>query len=162
MTDNIIKVGMADLCVVKAPGVLITLGLGSCVGICLHDPLIKVSGMAHIMLPSSRVIRNNCNKAKFADTAIEILIDKMIDLGALKGRMTAKIAGGAQMFSFKSNNDLMKIGERNIEAVKCEINNCCIPIVAEDVGGDHGRTIEFYSSNGELRIKTIGKGIKVI
>lgn len=162
MAENVIKVGMADLNAARHPVVLTTLGLGSCVGVCLYDPLRKISGMAHIMLPSSKHVKNNSNKAKFADTAIEMLVCRMADLGASKSRIVAKIAGGAQMFSFKSSSDLMKIGERNIEAVREELKKWSIEIVAEDVGGSHGRTIEFYSRNGELKIKAIGKGIKVI
>lgn len=162
MTVNAIKIGMADLSASRDPSVLITLGLGSCVGICLYDPINRVAGMAHIMLPSSADIKNNGNKAKFADTAISMLIEHMTALGAVRSRLTAKIAGGAQMFSFKSANDLMRIGERNVEAVKKELARQSIPLVAEDVGGTYGRSIEFDSSSGELHIKTIGHGKKTI
>ncbi|MDI6704695.1 MAG: chemotaxis protein CheD [Bacillota bacterium] len=159
---SVIKIGMADLSAARDPSVLITLGLGSCVGICLYDPINKIIGMAHVMLPSSADIKNNGNKAKFADTAINVLIEHMSDLGANRSRLTAKIAGGAQMFSFKSANDLMRIGERNVEAVKRELEKHSIPVIAEDVGGNYGRSIEFDSANGELRIKTIGHGKKTI
>jgi chemotaxis protein CheD len=162
MEDNVTKIGMADLNAAKDPSVLVTLGLGSCVGVCLYDPVTKVIGMAHIMLPSSSEIKNNTNKAKFADTAIQLLLERMTNLGAMRNRLVAKLAGGAQMFSFKNANDLMKIGERNVEAVKRELGRFSIPIVAEDVGGSYGRSIEFYSSNGDLSIKTIGHGKKVI
>lgn len=157
---NLVKVGMADLKTTTSPGILTTLGLGSCVGICLYDPVIKVSGMAHIMLPSSKSIKNNSNLYKFADTGIDLLIDEMINKGALKHRLTSKIAGGAQMFSFASKSDIMKIGERNVIAVKKILKNYGIPIKAEDTGGSHGRTIEFHSLNGKLLVKTIGHGIK--
>ena len=105
-----IKVGMADLATAKPPQVLVTTGLGSCVGVCLLDPLVKVGGLAHIMLPDSTQARDVQNKAKYADTAIKILIDEMVNLGAIKRRMVAKIAGGAQMFNFSGNNSIMKIG----------------------------------------------------
>src|SRR5690554_3417790 len=120
MKEKIIKIGMAEVSAAKHPAVLITLGLGSCVGICLYDKAKQVVGMAHIMLPSSREIKNNSNKAKFADTAVELLLADMLGLGAQRHRITAKIAGGAQMFSFSSANELMKIGERNVQAVKSE------------------------------------------
>lgn len=158
--DKIIKVGMADLKTTKSPGILTTLGLGSCIGICLYDPMTKVSGMAHIMLPSSKSIKNNQNIYKFADTGIETLIDEMMANGASKHRMISKIAGGAQMFSFSSKNDIMKIGERNAVAVKKILKEFRIPIKAEDTGGNYGRTIEFHSLNGKLLVKTIGHGIK--
>ncbi len=161
--QGIIKVGMADLKVVKEPDILTTLGLGSCVGIALYDRIRKVAGLAHIMLPDSCQIKNNTNKAKFADTAIEILVNEMVKQGASESRMTAKITGGSQMFSFgNSGSDLMKIGYRNTIATKETLNRLKIPIIAEDTGGNYGRTIEFYSYTGELLIKTIGYGVKTI
>lgn len=160
--NSTIKVGMADLNTTSSPGVLTTLGLGSCVGICLYDPTTKIAGMAHIMLPSSKTIKNNSNLAKFADTGIEKLLDTMLKNGANKYRIVSKIAGGAQMFSFMSKNDMMKIGERNVQAVKEILNEMKIPIHAEDTGGNYGRTIEFYSENGVLLVKTIGHGTKEI
>lgn len=160
--STMVKVGMADLKVVAYPDALTTLGLGSCVGICLYDTTTKVTGMAHIMLPSSKAIRKNENTAKFADTAIVELIAQMEKIGAKKSRFIAKIAGGAQMFSFTSQNDSMKIGERNAEAVREILKDMGIPIKADDTGGNFGRTIEFYSESGKLIIKTAGKGIKEI
>ncbi|MBB6216501.1 chemotaxis protein CheD [Anaerosolibacter carboniphilus] len=162
MTGEIIKVGMADLNVIKHPGTLTTLGLGSCVGITLYDPVTKVSGLAHIMLPSSKAIRNNSNTAKFADTGIVQLLEDVIKIGASKSRLVSKIAGGAQMFSFSNKNDIMKIGERNVAATKEILDGLRIPIIAEDTGGNFGRTIELYSDTGILLIKTIGHGTKQI
>lgn len=159
---EVIKVGMADLRTVKAPGVLITLGLGSCVGVVLYDNYKKIGGLAHIMLPSSLEIKNNSNKAKFADTAIDMLLDEMISLGANKKNMIAKLAGGAQMFTFSTSNDVLRIGDRNIKASKKKVLELNIPIVAEDTGGNYGRTIEFNTQNGSLLIKTIGHGSKNI
>ena len=95
---NIIKVGMADLNVCKAPDGLTTLGLGSCIGLTLYDPVTKIGGMVHYMLPDSTKVSNNSNKAKFADTGIEELLKKVIAAGASKTRLVAKIAGGAKMF----------------------------------------------------------------
>lgn len=158
--STMVKVGMADLKVVEHPDALTTLGLGSCVGICLYDSVTKVTGMAHIMLPSSKAIRKNENVAKFADTAIVELISQMEKKGAKKSRCVAKIAGGAQMFSFSSASDTMKIGERNAEAVRALLKEIGIPIRADETGGNFGRTIEFFSENGKLVIKTAGKGIK--
>ncbi len=160
--SSTIKIGMADLNTTSCPGVLTTLGLGSCVGICLYDPTTRIAGMAHIMLPSSKTIKNNSNTAKFADTAIKKLFTDMISNGANKYRIVSKIAGGAQMFSFISKNDMLKIGERNVQAVKELLNEMRIPIHAEDTGGNYGRTIEFYSENGSLLVKTIGHGTKEI
>ncbi|NMA94765.1 MAG: chemotaxis protein CheD, partial [Clostridiales bacterium] len=123
-----IKVGMADLNVVLSPGILYTLGLGSCVGIALYDNRTKIAGLAHIMLPSSKAIKNNQNKAKFADTGIEMLIDKMVAKGAIIDNITAKIAGGAQMFTFQNEvSDLLNIGQQNISAVMDVLRDFGIP-----------------------------------
>jgi chemotaxis protein CheD len=157
-----IKVGMADLKVAKTPDALTTLGLGSCIGICLYDPGTHIIGMAHIMLPSSKTIKNNSNIAKFADTAIVKLLDDMTKEGANQRRLVGKIAGGAQMFKFTSGNDMMRIGERNADAVRSILSDLNIPILADDTGGTFGRTIEFYSETGTLKIKTIGHGVKEV
>lgn len=160
--QEIIKVGMADLKVVKYPNILTTLGLGSCVGIGLYDKQTKIAGLAHIMLPDSSQIKNNSNKAKFADTGIELLINQMVDLGCNRNRLIAKLAGGAQMFSLGNNSDIMKIGYRNAVATKEILSRYNIPIISEDTGGNYGRTIELYSDTGKLVIKTIGHGVKEI
>ncbi|CCQ93037.1 sequence specific deamidase required for methylation of methyl-accepting chemotaxis proteins (MCPs) by CheR [[Clostridium] ultunense Esp] len=159
---KIIKVGMADLNIVKAPGILTTLGLGSCVGIALYDRYNKIAGLAHVMLPSSKEIKNNENKSKFVDTGIELLIEMMIDKGAIKRNLTAKIAGGSQMFSFNNNSSILKIGERNVLATKEKLKELNIEILSEDTGGNYGRTIELNAEDGSLLIKTIGHGIKII
>jgi len=160
---EIIKVGMAELNVVHNPGVLITLGLGSCVAIALYDVKQKIAGLAHIMLPSSKNIKNNENKAKFADTAVYCLVEEMEKIGANIKDIQAKIAGGAQMFSFKNkNSDLLTIGERNVIATLQTLKEAGIPVVGQDTGGNYGRTVELYAQNGVLLIKTIGRGIKQI
>lgn len=160
--DNIIKVGMADLRCSRHPGVLTTLGLGSCVGIALFDPTKKIIGLAHIMLPNSLQVKNNTNVAKFADTAILKLVDDMIAMGASKAKLVAKLAGGAQMFAFDNSSDVMRIGLRNVISAKEKLAEMNIPIVAEDTGGTYGRTIELYSEDGKLVIKTIGHGTRQI
>lgn len=162
MSEKTIKVGMADLNVTKAPGLLTTLGLGSCVGIVLYDKVNKIAGLAHIMLPSSLEIKNNTNKAKFADTGIDELINNMIKLGGRKQNLIAKITGGSQMFSFNSDSNILKIGERNVIATREKLKDENIKIVAEDTGGNFGRTIILDSTDGSLYIRTIGHGEKTI
>ncbi len=160
--DNIIKVGMADLQSSKHPCVITTLGLGSCVGIALYDPGRRIVGLAHIMLPFSTQARNNTNIAKFADTATVKLVEDMVRLGAQKAQIVAKLAGGAQMFSFSDASDMMRIGLRNVIASKQVLESLKIPLIAQDTGGNYGRTIEINSENGKLLIKTIGHGLKEI
>ena len=133
--SEIIKVGMADLKTCVSPDGVTTLGLGSCVGIAIRDPVTKIGGLAHIMLPDSTTIRNSSqNIAKFADTGIDELVRQMEKLGARKARMVAKIAGGATMFTFQGRNDMMQVGERNVQAVKKKLKEINIPILAEDTG----------------------------
>jgi chemotaxis protein CheD len=117
--------------------------------------------MAHIMLPSSKQSRSSQNRAKFADTAIEDLIDEMEKVGASPKRLTAKIAGGAQMFNI-GNSEIMRIGERNARAVIEVLGQKNVRILAQDTGGNFGRTIIFDSDSGELLIRTIGQGERII
>ena len=159
---NMIKVGMADLKVCKCPDALTTLGLGSCVGVALCDPVTKISGLLHCMLPDSTQIRNNSNLAKFADTGIDELIRQMAALGANKNRLVAKIAGGAQMFAMTTTNDSLRVGERNAEAAKKKLKEYNIRLLAEDCGLNYGRTVEFYSETGDYVIKSVGKPVKTI
>lgn len=160
--SKMIRVGMADLNICKAPDAITTLGLGSCVGIVLYDPRKKIAGLAHIMLPDSTKVKTNENKAKFADTGISLLLEKLIQEGASKSNLLAKIAGGAQMFAFRSNNDMLRIGERNVEATKEKLKELGIHIVSEDTCCNYGRTIEFYPETCELVIKAVGKKIRKI
>ena len=159
---NVIKVGMADLNVCVSPDGITTLGLGSCVGIAVRDPVTKIGGLAHIMLPDSSAIRNNTNIPKFADTGIEELVKRVVAKGANRTRLVAKIAGGAQMFAFQNKNDMTRVGERNVEATKKKLAQLKIPILAQDTGKDYGRTVIFYPETGDFVIRAVGKPEKVI
>lgn len=140
-----------------APDAITTLGLGSCVGVVIYDATAKIAGLVHVMLPDSTKIKNNENKAKFADTGIEEMVRQVVEAGGVKSRLKAKIAGGAQMFAFSSENDLLRVGARNVEAVKEQLVRMQIPLTAEDTGNSYGRTIEFYPETEELLIKAVGK-----
>ena len=159
---NMIIVGMADLNIAKSPGVLTTLGLGSCVGIALYDSVKKIAGLAHIMLPDSKQFQSNVIIAKFADTGINKLISDMVRAGAVRTIIKAKIAGGAQMFAFDSKNESMRIGDRNVEAVVRILKSMNIPLIGQDTGANYGRTVELNSADGSFFIKTIGHGNKYI
>lgn len=159
---KMIRVGMADLKICRAPDAITTLGLGSCVGIVLYDPVNKIAGLAHIMLPDSTLIKMNENKAKFADTGIQVLFDELLKAGAKQSNLLAKIAGGAQMFAFCTGNEMLRIGDRNVESTKQKLKELDIRIVSSDTGLNFGRTIEFYPETNELHIKAVGKGIRII
>lgn len=155
---KMLKVGMADLKVCEAPDNLTTIGLGSCIGVAMYDPVTKISGLAHVMLPDSKQISNNANVAKFADTGIQELYDEMIEMGAKKTMLVAKIAGGARMFGFETDEtDIMNIGDRNVKASRDKLKQLGVRLLAEDTGLDYGRTVELYSETGDYLIKAVGK-----
>ncbi len=162
--SEIIKVGMADLKTCLSPDGLTTLGLGSCVGIAIRDPMTKVGGLAHIMLPDSTTIKNGYqNIAKFADTGIVELVAQMEKLGAKRSRMVAKIAGGATMFAFQGQSSIMgQVGQRNVDATKAILKEMNIPLLAEDTGANYGRTVIFYPETGEFHIRAVGKQESII
>ncbi|MCT2534546.1 chemotaxis protein CheD [Aquibacillus koreensis] len=158
-TETVVKVGIADLKFAKSPGILRTSGLGSCVGVVVYDLSSKIAGMAHVMLPdSTQSRRDDFNELKYADTSIDRLVSEVMEQGGRKFALKAKIAGGAQMFSFSSTNDMLRVGARNVEAVLNALANYRIPILAQDVGGNSGRTIEFYPETGKLKIRTVNQG----
>lgn len=160
--SEVIKVGMADLKVCVSPDSITTLGLGSCVGIALRDPVTKIGGLAHIMLPDSTSIRNNSNIPKFADTGIDELVRQVVAKGANRSRLVAKIAGGAQMFAFQTKSDMVRIGERNVEATRKKLRELGIRLLAEDTGKNYGRTVVFYPETGDFVIKAVGREQSVI
>ncbi len=162
--SEMIKVGMADLKTCVSPNSVITLGLGSCVGIAIRDPLTKIGGLAHIMLPDSTAMLNGCqNIAKYADTGIVELVRQMEKLGASRFRMVAKIAGGATMFAFEGNKSSVgQVGSRNVEASKAKLMELKIPILAQDTGANYGRTVIFYPETGEFHIRAVGKSESII
>ncbi len=163
-TQQIVRVGIADMGLVSAPNLIRTSGLGSCVGVVIYDLSKQLGGLAHVMLPDSS-LKNGTgtfNKAKYADTAVNELLLQLLNRGANKSALKAKIAGGAQMFQFSSISEIMRIGPRNIEAVKKQLMTLRIALVGEDTGGNSGRTIEFDPKTAVLSIKTVNKGISYL
>lgn len=159
---DVIKVGMADLNIAKAPNSLTTLGLGSCIGLTLYDPVAKVGGMVHYMLPDSTKLKNNENIAKFGDTGIKELLRRVIAAGAVQRRIVAKIAGGARMFEVSGLSSVGNVGDRNAEQAKAMLKELKIPLVAEDTGLNYGRTVILDCETGDFIIKAVGKPLKTI
>ncbi len=155
---NLVVVGIADQQIARPPDILVTYALGSCVGICLYDNLHRIGGLAHILLPEAFGDSGNINIYKFANTAIEALVKAMGRQGCVSYHMSAKIAGGANMFACSGRS----IGDRNVETVKKELQRLRIKITGEDTGANYGRTAVFNPENGSLTIKTVGKGNKVL
>ncbi|MFC0014372.1 MULTISPECIES: chemotaxis protein CheD [Allobacillus] len=158
-----VKVGIAGLDIVEHPGTISTIGLGSCVGAVIYDEQIRIAGLVHVMLPDSSISKvSEFKRGKFADTGIAAIIEMLLQKNAKKNRMKAKIAGGAQMFTSHSREDTIRIGPRNIDAVREVLAEHKIPIIAEDVGGNKGRTIEFSTENLLLKVRTIQQGEQFI
>ena len=156
-----VVIGISDMNVVKNGDSVITYALGSCVGIALYDKTRNIAGLAHVLMPSSKDVRDgNINVMKYVDTAIPELVKRMEMAGSVSHALVAKIAGGAQMFVMSGAN--FNIGERNIAMAKETLQKLRIPIVAQDVGSNYGRTVEIFSDTGIYRIKAIAKGVKDI
>ena len=154
--NELIKVGISDYAKSHSPSVIVTFALGSCVGICLYDNVKKLGGLSHIMLPDSTVAtKNEKNRMKFADTALVDLARELKAMGAK--RLTAKIAGGAQMFATPAVGFMGNIGDRNVKAVKAALALLNIPVTAEDTGKDYGRTVYFDLKTGVMRVQSIGR-----
>ena len=134
-----VVVRVADCAVEQGDTVLVTLGLGSCVAIMLHDPEVQAAAMAHVLLPSSSLARDTVNRAKFPETAVPLLIQRLARLGAYPRRLVGKLAEGASMFSQLVTPGTIQMGERNVLASRAALRAAQIPILRESVGGDSPR-----------------------
>jgi chemotaxis protein CheD len=162
--NKTVSVGISDYKISKSPDTLVTYALGSCVGITLYDSTTSIGGLSHIMLPSSslKTNRNDDERMKYADTAIPDLIKDLENKGAKRNALRAKIFGGANMFGTNGTSFVDTIGERNIEAVKKVLTEYEIPLVAEDVGANYGRTVYFQLEDGKVRVQSLGKNINEV
>ena len=152
MEIDFINVGIADCKIAEAPDILRTV-LGSCVGICIYDSQKKIGGLSHIMLPDKK--RDSASYLKYANTAIPFMLEEMEKLGSKKENMVAKIVGGATMFKLNGTSIMSEIGRNNITRVREILGEIRVNIVAEDVGGDYGRTVDFYTDSGEVKIRSM-------
>jgi len=159
-SESIVKV--ADWAAERGAGVLVTLGLGSCVAIMLHDPEARAGAMAHVLLPSRSLSRDASNQAKFPETAVPFMIERLCVLGAEPRHLVAKLAGGASMFAQLMTPGSLQMGERNIAAARSVLRAAGIPIVAEAVGGGTGRSVRFYVADGRVEIRSVGCDAYVI
>lgn len=154
VTGPLVKIGLAQFRVAKAPMTMMTMALGSCLGVVLYDETTNIGGLAHVMHPKRELVKNNANKAKFVDSAITLMLSRMIKRGARRERIVAKIFGGARMFkNVMGSPGVLQIGEKNVESAREKLAELDIPMVAEDVGGDQGRTISFNVSDGTVLLR---------
>jgi len=158
--EVIVKV--ADWAAERGDAVIVTLGLGSCVAIMLHDPQVKAGAMAHVLLPSRSLAHDTSNLAKFPESAVPLLVERLKSLGAEPRRLVAKLAGGASMFSQLMTPGTIQMGERNIVASRNALRHASIPIVREAVGGERGRSIRFHVKDGRVEIRSVGADAEVI
>lgn len=148
---------VADWAAERGEGVLVTLGLGSCVAIMLHDPGVPAGAMAHVLLPSRSLARDHSNPAKFPETAVPLLVERLRALGATPGRLVAKLAGGASMFSQLLQPGTIQMGERNVVASRAALRAAGIPVVREAVGGTLGRSVRFDVRSGDVDVRSVGQ-----
>ena len=136
----------------RGEGVLITYALGSCIGLCFHDPRLRLGALLHIMLPLNMEAGRK-TPLKYADTGIRETLKQMEARGASRSRITVKIAGGAKMFEVAGGN-LGNIGQRNVESVHAILKQENIRLLAEDVGGKVARTLLFDVASGQGCIRS--------
>lgn len=158
---NEIRVKVADYAV-AAGGTIATIGLGSCVAIALYDPISRVGGLAHVLLPHESMSRDRSNPAKFPATVVPLLLEEMRRLGANRARVLAKIAGGASMFATLVPQSGINIGERNVAAVRDVLAGARVPIVGEDTGADYGRSVYLFLDDGRVEVRSLRKGSRVL
>lgn len=157
------RVGISEVRVHRAPAILVTYGLGSCLGIALYEPQAKVGGLAHTLLPAPRAGAEATRPNKFVPAAIRAMIAELCEQGADRGRLQAKLVGGATMFEpLHPGPSEEGIGARNIRAARQALRELGIPVVAEDVGGNHGRTVEFDLATGEVRVRSVRGNDKLL
>ena len=155
MSSDKLIIGIADMKMAKGEGMLVTYALGSCIGICLHDPVLKLGALVHIMLPVNMEAGRK-TPMKYADTGIRETLRQMEAKGAKRNRITAKIAGGAKMFDTGSSS-LGNIGQRNIESVHMNLKKEGIRLLKEDVGGSVARTLLFDVNSGLGCVRSYGR-----
>jgi chemotaxis protein CheD len=150
-----INVRISQYRLAEPPAVLVTYGLGSCLAIALHDPQLRIGGLAHTLLPSARQMPGANRPAKFVDAAVRMMREDLLARGAQSPRLTAKIFGGANMFQPLLGAAENGIGARNVRSARAVLGALEIPLLAEDVGGDFGRTVEFDPASGLVRVRAV-------
>jgi chemotaxis protein CheD len=158
MRERVVKV--ADWAVEEGEVVILTLGLGSCVACVIDDPMRKVGGLAHILLPSHTLARDRSNPAKFPETAVPLLVTELKALGASPDRLRARLVGGASMFANLASPGVAMMGERNVLATREALKAARVPLIAEDTGAAYGRSVYFYLPTCRLEVRSVQHGVR--
>lgn len=156
MSESKLTVGIADMKMAQGNGILITYALGSCIGLCFHDPKLRLGALLHIMLPLN-MEAGRAHPLKYADTGIKETLKQLESRGAMRSRLTVKIAGGAKMFEIAGGGGLGNIGQRNIESVHTILKRENVRLLAENVGGMVARTLLFDVATGQGCIRSYGQ-----
>jgi chemotaxis protein CheD len=153
---NNLAVGLGEIKVSRdSQDILVAYGLGSCVGIGMHDPIVKVSGLLHAVLPTNPNGSYDCS-AKYVDTGVQALLEQLTRAGANTKRLIVRMAGGANMLVAPGFSQVLNIGGRNVEATTNLLSRLGLKIVSQEVGGNIGRTVRFYVLDGRMTIRTMG------
>jgi chemotaxis protein CheD len=160
MSAREVLVRVADLRVGGSNDVLVTVGLGSCVAIILHDAEARIGGLAHVLLPSPALTRPDSNPAKFPQSAVPRMLELMRAEGAHPERITGRLAGGASMFAALAPLGTIQMGERNLVAARHALSASGVRLVGEAVGGDFGRTVRLRVRDGAVEVRTVAHGVK--
>jgi chemotaxis protein CheD len=159
---EIYPVGMAELRIAQTPDILAAYGVGSCVIVTMYDPKTKIGGMAHVMLPDSVGVQNEkMNPRKFADTAIPLLLQTLTHAGVFQSSLWVKLVGGAEMFP-PTEDFADTIGKKNYEASLGALKKLGMSVLAEEVGGAFGRSLELDLDSGKISISILGDTLKEI
>lgn len=139
--------------------VMVAYGLGSCVAVCLYDPVTRVGGMIHSLLPHSPNGSSSHDgpPAKFVNRGVPALLGALKEMGALRSRLVAHLCGGAQVLAAPSRNSVLNVGDRNIAAAEQQLADLGIRIRAQATGGSTGRTVRFYLEDGRVTVRSLGQ-----
>jgi chemotaxis protein CheD len=162
MESTLIEVQMGKMELAQAPERLVTRGLGSCLGITIYDPIKKIGAMVHPMLPDIDKSKIKSNQSRFVNSGIRLAMQELEKKGCFRSRFEVKMFGGAHMFSFINTDSALNVGQKNIEMAHAVFQEFNMKILAEEVGGTFGRTIELDTETGKVLVKTVSWGEKVV
>lgn len=163
VAENVRAVSIGEMIVSDAPDdVLVAYGLGSCVAICLYDPVIRVGAMLHALLPAVHNRADGSNPAKFVEQGVPLMIKSILKFGTMPSQLIVGVCGGSQMLSAPGFSDSLDIGKRNVLATEIALQTAGLQIHAQDTGGHAGRTVRFYITDGQVVVKTLGQGERIL
>ncbi len=165
VSENVRSVSIGEIVTSDKPNeVLVAYGLGSCVAVCLYDPVARIGGMAHALLPEtpSNGNKGSSGPAKFVDTGVPALVNSVLKLGASRTRLRIGLCGGGQVLTVPGANTQFPIGERNVAAAEKALKKSGMRIHVQDTGGMTGRTVRLQVVDGQVTVKTFGKGVQVL